>query len=452
VAPPVAPIDNATMFFNMDMYQNGEVDIQYNMYQNGEANTKLPKHVLSIKMLNKSISENRILHKLNFTDEQGFVHSENYVINIQNKTITKVDESILYEDSKYGRYEVFEYNSQYVKFDFNLEKGQQSSKTFNARIFDSASHKFIVVSTKVTTKYLGLDKIEAANTSYNAGKFETIEETASSKIVTTTWFNSTNGVILKQAKSIHNLSDNTVVKNIIYIVDSSVNFNDHDNEIAFSKFNIFNYINDIGNSVKENIDLYNSSLQIPVVIHQVNNHIKVSYAEHHKNLQFKPYNVASTTSEFHSDGVLSSFISRVIYSRKCNFNCSGPMTKIIHLWGIRDSFDSTKNYDSEYAGKYNWYQEANSVEEPSNYFIVIDLKAKTCQVSTNVKLNAFECDRIDINIDTGNILAVLDDKDNGGWYVLDAYINGKDNEFITGSVTDNTNTTSIGTFSIKKRN
>lgn len=458
VKPTVEPIEIATIFFNMDMYQNGEANIQYNMYQGSEANiensAELPKYDLSIKVLNKKLaSENKILHKLNFTDEQGAVHSENYVIDIQSKSIIKIDKSISYKDTTY---KTFNYNNQYVQFDFNLEKGQEISTSFNVDTFDSALHKIVVVPTKVTTKYLGLDNIEVGNILYNTGKFLTIEETDSSIVVTATWFNITNGVIVKQTKTINYLDDNTVAENLINIVDDSIDFNTNYNENEFSKFRL----NVIDNSssgtgvINQNINLYKGANN-PVVINLVNNKIKVSGYENH-NPQFIPDSVTSNTLESHSDGVLSSFISKIQYARECEYNCSGAMINTLHVWGARDDFDSSKSYDSEYAGKYNWYRLRESMR-PDNYFIVINLQARTCQVSTKYKLNIFECDSLGINTDTGEISAFLHEKlETGGreWYgVMTAYINGENNEFITGVVNNKSGSdNSIDTFLIKKRN
>ncbi|PSW45348.1 hypothetical protein, partial [Photobacterium kishitanii] len=129
------------------------------------------------------------------------------------------------------------YNGQYIQFDFNLEKGQERIQKFNVNTYDSASHELLVIPTKVTTKYLGLDNIDINNTRYNAGKFETIEEIGHFKATITTWFNITNGIVLKQLKIIKNSKNKTLETDAINIVDSSINYSSAYNNITFTKFN-----------------------------------------------------------------------------------------------------------------------------------------------------------------------------------------------------------------------
>ena len=439
----VDPKDIALTFFNVDMYQNGTADIKY--IGTNESNQSYERN---IHILNQNSEyEDKISHKLNYKDVNNDIYSENYIVDVKNKLIIKVDGSVLYND---GEYKTFNYNGKYIQFDFNLKNGQESSKVFNVTIFDSSLRQIVTVPTKVTAKYLGLDQKEIGSITYNTGKFETIEETKNSKKVITTWFNITNGVIVKQTE-IDNDSDNTEVDNTFHIVDSTVDFNANYNEITLAKFNL-SFMNGerVSEQVSEDdINLYTGG-DDSIVVNLVNNNIKVSG---YHNSQFLDANsVVDKTIESHSDGVLSSFVSKIQYSRvECEVNCSGTMINTLYLLGVRNSFDSRNSYDSEYAGRYNWYRAKDSLIS-SDYFIVMDLKAKTCHVSSKNKLNIYECINLDINSNSGEIIASVIEKGTGTYGALFASINGKNNEYITGVIrSKGTNDESVDTFIISKR-
>lgn len=322
IEPVIEPDDTASIFFNVDMYQNGETSIQYESYGNSDGyNENSSKHNLNLKIINHSISENKTLQKLVFTDESGAIHSEYYLIDMQEKLIMKVEKSILYKDNSY---KTFNYGNQYVNFNFNLKKYQEDSKEFNVSSFNSVSHESTNTSIKVTTKYLGLDEVEVRNTIYNTGKFEITEESSRSKIVDTIWFNIDNGVIVKKKTYIHDSVSKTTTENSIDILNSSISFDLNYNDSTFSKFKL-NILDGSLNETtmsKENIRVY-KGVNDPIIINIINDNIKVdSYL--HNNTQFSPENVVSSTFESHSGGTLSSFISKVIYSRECEYNCDGP--------------------------------------------------------------------------------------------------------------------------------
>ncbi|CEO42213.1 hypothetical protein [Photobacterium kishitanii] len=223
----VIPKDLSSVFFHVGLYQNGATDIKYI--------EKNSSYGLNLTVLNKHDQyQDKISHKLNYTDANGNIYSENYVVDVQNKLLIKVNESILHKDQTY---KTFNYNGQYIQFDFNLEKGQERIQKFNVNTYDSASHELLVIPTKVTTKYLGLDNLDINNTRYNAGKFETIEELGHFKATITTWFNINNGIVLKQLKIIKNSKNNTLETDAINIVDSSINYSSVYNNITFTKFN-----------------------------------------------------------------------------------------------------------------------------------------------------------------------------------------------------------------------
>lgn len=218
--------DTSSVFFHVGMYQNGTSDTKYT--------EKNSNYDINLTIFNKSNqSKNEIFHKLNYTDVNGNIYSENYVIDVQKKLLIKVNESILHKDQTY---KTFNYNGQYIQFDFNLEKGQERIQRVNVNTYDSALHESLIIPTKVTTKYLGLDNILVNNSRYNVGKFETIEEIKNFKAIITTWFNITNGVVLKQSKNIQNIQNNTIEESTINIVNSPININTINDIVIFAKF------------------------------------------------------------------------------------------------------------------------------------------------------------------------------------------------------------------------
>lgn len=430
--------DTALPFFNTNMYLNGSANIKYMV----KSDHHQPYELVVNTINQRAEYEDKISHRLNYKDTNGNVHTEYYVVDVQNKVIIKTDESILYGN---GTYETSKYMGKNIQFDFNLEKGKENFTQFNTKVFDSSLQKIEIMPTKVITKYLGLEKIEAGDISYNSGKFEIIEENKLSTSITTTWFDIDNGVIIKQVKSRHNIKDNIVIKNVMDIVDSSVNFKVNMNDSIFAKFKLdFMNKDSISNN---NINLY-TGVNNPIVVNVINNTIKVSGYD---NNQFMSDSITNIPSESHSNGILSSFVHKIQYGRECDYNCSGPEVSTFYMLGVRDNYDSHKYTASEYAGKYAWYRVKESMR-PSDYFIVMDLKDKICHISTRTKLNIYECLNLDVDVDHGQITAIVIEKGKGTYGSLFAYINGNNNEYITGVVrSKGDNDDSVDTFIIKKR-
>lgn len=436
----VDPKDTAITFFHVDMYQNGSASIKYVATT---ADHQLDESTVNV--FNQHLEyEDKISHKLKYKDANGNIHTEYYIVDVPNKVITKVDESILYNNNKY---KTFHYMDRNVQFDFNLEKNEQTRSQFNTKVFDNALHQIVVIPTKVTTTYLGLEKIEAGGVSYNSGKFKTVEENKSLKAVTTTWFNITNGVIIKQLKNTHNTDNNTVTEEAIDIVDSNIDYNANTDQAELAKFKL-DFMN--GESTSNNdINLYTGAND-PITVNVINNTLRVDGYKNN-NTQFMPDSVVDVTLTSYSNGILSSFISKIQYARECEVNCLGADIATRYILGVKQRFNKNNDNLSEYAGKYAWYRAKDSLK-PSNYFIVINVNAKTCQISSRVKLNAYECVNLDVDPNNGQITAIVIEKGEGTYGSLFAYINGKNNEYITGVVrSKGDNDDSVDTFIIKSR-